>query len=201
MYMTTARTVLTTTLRNALRGVLLAAALAGCATGGPTHESQTAPDADLGQYQTFAVQGASGGTADQPLRLLDANIRNAISHEMQQRGYTEAKDKPQLLVTWDNSSRDKVKSNPFRIGIGLGSFGSNVGGSVNVGSPSVQSYKEGLLVIHVLDAAANRELWFGSIASKVDRSSLDAEAVGRVVAQAMEGFPARETTSASAPAQ
>lgn len=169
---------------------LLMMALAGCATSGPEHLSQTAPDANLAQYQTFKVKGPVG-TADQPLQLLDANIRSAITAEMTRRGYVETNDKPQLLVTYDNSTSDKVKSNPFRIGIGLGSFGGNIGGAVNVGSPSVQSYKEGKLVIHVLDAAENRELWFGSLAGKVDRSKLDAAAVAQVVAQAMEGFPAR----------
>lgn len=182
-----------------LTTLFFVALLAGCATA-PQHESQTAPNVDLARYQTFKVEGPSGVSADQPLRLLDVNIRKAITDEMTRRGYVETADKPQLLVTYDNSTSDKVKSNPFRIGIGLGSFGGHIGGGVNVGSPSVQNYKEGKLVIHVLDAAENRELWFGSLSGKVDRSSLDAAAVARVVAQAMEGFPARAGSPAAAPA-
>ena len=73
----------------------------------------------------------------------------------------------------------------------MGSWGGNVGGSVSMGTPSVESYQEGRLVIHVADAAKNQEVWYGTITGKVDRQSLDADAVARAVALAMEGFPAR----------
>ncbi|MEZ5564092.1 MAG: DUF4136 domain-containing protein [Gammaproteobacteria bacterium] len=175
--------------------VLVSLALVSACTSpsAPERQSQMAPDADLASYQTFGWKAVDQPTADEPLRLLDVNIRNAISSELTQRGYTEVTENPQLIVTYETSSQDKVKSNPFRIGIGIGSFGSNVGGSVNVGSPSVQSYQEGNLVIHVLDAAANRELWLGSVSSKVSQSKLDAAAVSKAVSQAMKDFPSRET--------
>ncbi|MCL4791486.1 MAG: DUF4136 domain-containing protein [Gammaproteobacteria bacterium] len=173
-------------------GLLLVALLAACTTPPPPdHQSQTAPDADFSRYSSFGWQAAPASTADQPMRLLDTNIRNAIRAEMTRRGYAETEAKPDLRVAWETAADERVKSNPFRIGIGLGSFGSNVGGSVNVGSPSVQSYREGRLIIHVVDAAANRELWFGSIAGSIEKSRLDADAVARAVALAMQDLPAR----------
>jgi hypothetical protein len=84
-----------------------------------------------------------------------------------------------------------VKSNPFQVGIGMGSFGGNVGGSVNVGSPSVKSYQEGELTIHVIDAAANKEVWYGSVSGEVDKTALDAATVARAVGIAMQDFPRR----------
>jgi hypothetical protein len=110
---------------------------------------------------------------------------------MTRRGYVETDQNPGLRVAWETAADERLKSNPFRIGVGLGSFGSNVGGSVNVGSPSVQSYREGRLIIHVMDAAANRELWFGSIAGSIENSRLDADAVARAVSLAMQDLPAR----------
>jgi hypothetical protein len=166
----------------------------GCATTTPKPESQIAPDANLAAYTTFGWKPADAAVADEPLRILDVQIRTAIRAEMIARGYVEAEAEPQLLVTYESVAVDKVKSSPFRIGIGMGSFGSNVGGSVNVGSPAVQSYREGQLVIRILDAAANRELWFGSIAGNADRSKVDAESVARTVALAMQDFPARPST-------
>ena len=153
-------------IKSALSLALIASTLlaGGCTSPSrPERASQTAPDANFAAYRT----------------------------EMTRRGYTEAKDDPQLWSAYETAADERVKSSPFRIGIGVGSFGSNVGGSVNVGSPSVQSYREGRLVIHVVDAAANRELWFGSIAGSMEKGSLDADAVARAVALAMQDLPAR----------
>lgn len=172
--------------------LILVVLLAGCTTPTPPdHQSQTAPDANFAAYRTFGWQPPPAASSDEPLRLLDTNIRTAIRAEMTKRGYTEVQDEPQLRVAYETAADDKLKSSPFRIGIGLGSFGSNMGGSVNVGSPSVQSYREGRLIIHVVDAAANRELWYGSIAGSMGKGKLDADAVARAVALAMQDLPAR----------
>lgn len=182
-------------MRIGLRTVgLMAAAsvLFACAGAGPRHDSQRDPGVDLAAYRSFAWQPAlTEGMGDQPLRLLDARIRDAIRTELTGRGYVEDEADPQLLVTYDTAVKDKVKSSPFRIGIGMGSFGSNIGGSVNVGTPSVKNYQEGVLTIHVIDAAAKREVWAGTVSGEVNRSSLDAAAVARAVAIALQDFPRR----------
>ncbi len=172
--------------------LILIMLLAGCTSPPPPdHQSQTAPDANFAAYRTFGWQPPPAASSDEPLRLLDTNIRTAIGAEMTKRGYTEVQDNPQLRIAYETAADERLKSSPFRIGIGLGSFGSNIGGSVNVGSPSVQSYREGRLIIHVVDAAANRELWYGSIAGTMEKGKLDADAVARAVALAMQDFPAR----------
>jgi len=173
--------------------LLLLATLTGCASQTPPKaQSQSDPDTDVAAYSTFGWQAVPGVDAgDEPLRLLDVNIRKAIRAELTRRGYTEADSNPQLLIAYDTEARDKLKSSPFRVGIGLGSFGSNVGGSVNVGSPSVQSYQEGRLVIHVVDAAGNREVWLGTLSGRVDTTKLDEATVARAVALAMQDFPSR----------
>jgi hypothetical protein len=125
------------------------------------------------------------------MRMLDVNIRHAIVAELTKRGYTEAEASPQFLVTYETAAQDKVKSSPFRIGIGVGSYGSGGGGSVNVGTSGVDSYREGKLVIHVIDAEANKEVWYGTVSGKVNKQGVDADAVARAVAIAMQDFPPR----------
>ncbi len=175
----------------------LLVALAGCATApAPRHESQASPGVDLAAFNTFSLASpagdAAGGTSgDAPLRLLDVNIRDAIRVEMTRRGFREDDGNPDLRIDYETAATDKIRSSPVRIGIGMGSYGGNVGGSVGMGTPSVESYQEGQLVIHVADAAKNQEVWYGTITGQVDRRSLDAEAVARAVALAMEDFPAR----------
>jgi hypothetical protein len=66
-----------------------------------------------------------------------------------------------------------------------------MGGSVNVGSPSVKNYKEGSLVIHAIDAARNAEVWQGSVSGQMTNGSLEPAAINQAVAKAMKDFPAR----------
>lgn len=174
-----------------LLAALALALLAACATP-PRHESQVAPGADLAAYRSFAL-GVPGDdvAGDEPLRILDANIRAALRAEFTRRGYTEAASDPDLLVDYETALDERVRSKPVRVGIGMGGFSGNMGGSVNVGSASVERYQEGRLVVHVIDAAKRAEVWYGTIAGKVDRSKLDAAGVASVVGLAMEGFPAR----------
>ena len=123
--------------------------------------------------------------------LLDQNIRAAITAQLASRGYVAATEKPDLLIVYETASASKVESNPVRIGIGVGSWGSSVGGSVNVGSPSVRNYKEGSLVIHAVDAARNAEVWQGQVSGKLSKGATDAASINQAVAKAMKDFPAR----------
>ena len=115
---------------------------AGCATPPTEPVSMRDPAVNFGAFKTYSWN-AGAPTSDQPLRLLDQNIRAAISAEMQRRGYVESADHADLLIAYETASAQKVKSNPVRIGVGIGGWGSNVGGSVNGGSPSVRNYQEG----------------------------------------------------------
>ncbi len=181
------------TRRTRLASLALAAALCGCATNpAPEHQSQADPGTNIAAYETYGWKSAAGeGVAGEPMRMLDVNIRSAITAELTRRGYRETDTSPQFLVTYETAAQEKVKSNPVRIGVGFGSWGGNTGGSVNVGSPSVQSYQEGRLVIHAVDAAANKEVWYGTVSGQVSKKGLDAESVARAVAIAMQDFPAK----------
>ncbi len=185
--------------RTTVLGTCLLAALAGCSMSTPDRQSQTAPDANLASYGTFGWRPAVGDAADEPLRIVDAHVRSAIRAELTRRGYAEAEANPELLITWETIAADRVKPSPFQIGIGVGSFGRRGGGSVNVGSPSVQNFTEGRLAIHVLDAAGNREVWFGTGAERIDGRNLDAEGAARVVALVLRDFPARPPGALTAP--
>jgi len=180
--------------------VLVAATLTACATTEPQHESMTAPDANLPAYRTFGwrappAEGADAGA----LRILDVNIQAAIRAELTGRGYLEDKEAPQLLITWETQAVEKTKSNPVRVGIGLGGFSGNMGGSVGVGSPGTRDVREGTLVIHAIDAAANREVWYGTVSGELDRKAVDAATVARAVAIAMQAFPRRAAAVTAPP--
>lgn len=180
-------------MRNPLLLVPLLALLWAC-TGPapPRHESQTAPGVNLSGYSTFGWSAPAAGTgADAPLRILDVNIRDALRAELTRRGYREDDASPELRIAWDTAAVEKLRSSPFSVGIGVGGWGGSMGGGVRVGTSGVGSYQEGRLVIHVLDAAKNQEVWYGTTTGRVDQGSLSPDSVSRAVALAMEDFPAR----------
>jgi hypothetical protein len=177
-----------------VRGLwLLAAAMAaGCASAPPEPESMRDPGTDFSVFRTFGWAQAPGVTeADAPLRLLDQNIRAAIAAEMKRRGYVESTESPDLRIAYDTASQEKIENNPVRVGIGMGSWGGNFGGSVNVGSPSVRNYQEGTLVIHAIDAGRNAEVWQGRVSARIGKGSLEPAAVTAAVSTAMRDFPVR----------
>ncbi len=175
-------------------GLALAAVvlLGACASAPPQPESMRDPNANWAAYATYGWSPAPGVDGnDQPLLMLDQDIRRAIAAEMQRRGYTESATDPDLHLTYRTASKDTVESNPVRIGVGVGSWGGNVGGSINVGSPSVRNYREGTLVIHAIDRARNAEVWQGRISSRISQASTEAAAIASAVQAAMRDFPAR----------
>jgi hypothetical protein len=175
-------------------GLALFAALVlgGCASAPPQPESMRDPSANWASYVTYGWAPSPGvnGT-DQPLLMLDQNIRRAIAAELKGRGYVEAADNPDLRIAYETASAEKVESNPVRVGIGVGSWGGSFGGSVNVGSPSVRNYREGTLVIHAVDAARNAEVWQGRISNRMSKGSTESAAIASAVATAMRDFPVR----------
>ena len=152
------------------------------------------PQANFAAYQTFGwTAGASVDDTDAPLKLLDGILRSAIAAELQRRGYTAAVPgtTPDLRITYETASEQKLENSPVRVGIGVGSWGGNVGGSVNVGSPSVRNYQEGTLVVHAIDTARNAEVWQGRVSKKITKGSTEPAAVAQAVAVAMKDFPGK----------
>ena len=168
----------------------------GCATSSAPSQPETMrdPQANFSSYRTYGFDpDKSIDGTDQPLALLDSSIRSAIGGELRKRGYAEAAAgaPPDLRIAYETASADKLENNPIRVGVGVGSWGGSVGGSVSVGSPSVRNYREGTLVVHAIDTARNAEVWQGRVSKKITKGSLEPAAIAAAVAAAMRDFPAR----------
>lgn len=180
--------------RAVVLGLLAAALVAGCASPPPRPETMRDPGADFAAYRTFGwATGGVNEATEAPVRLLDANLRAAISDVMKRKGYVEAPagTAPDLRIAFETASADKIENNPVRVGVGIGSWGGNFGGSVNMGSPSIRNYKEGTLVIHAIDNARNAEVWQGRVSGKITQGSLEPAAINQAVMTAMADFPVR----------
>ena len=168
--------------------------MSGCAAAPAQSESMLDQDADFGAYTTFGWHWLAGADdSDEPMSLVDANIRAAIAAEMQKKGYEEAPagTVADLNIDYEAASVEKLKNNPFRIGIGIGRYGSSGGASVSAGSPSVKNVTEGSLVIHIIDTAENAEVWRSRISRELGQGSVKPEVVRSIVAEVFTDFPAR----------
>src|SRR5215207_3919083 len=105
--------------------------LHGCASPPPQPESMRDPQANFSAYKTFGWNAASATdpAADQPLLLLDSNIRAALKAELTRKGYVEvpAGAVPDLRIVYEMAKADKIENNPVRIGVGIGGWGGNTG--------------------------------------------------------------------------
>jgi hypothetical protein len=182
------------TVRSLALGVLMATFVAGCASPPPPPETMRDPSANFSAYRTFGwTAGGVTEASEAPVRLLDANLRASITDVMLRKGYVVAPEgtAPDLRIAFETASAEKIENNPVRVGVGMGSWGGNFGGSVSMGSPSIRNYKEGTLVIHAIDNARNAEVWQGRVSGKITKGSLEPAAINQAVAQAMADFPVR----------
>ena len=165
--------------------------VAGCATAPAEPAVMKDAGANFGAYRTFGWYPQ--GNANQTQSIVDGYIRTAITNSMQGKGYVAAPEGAQadLLIEYEAASEQKLKEKPFRIGIGIGGYGSSGGASVGGTSSGVKEVKEGTLVIHVVDPARNAEVWRGSVSRELKEGTVDPAIVNTAVAEAFTDFPAR----------
>ncbi|MEO8307666.1 MAG: DUF4136 domain-containing protein [Pseudomonadota bacterium] len=153
-------------LRNSLAIVTLAVGAAmlttGCTAPAPKPQSMRDSHADFNAFRTFDWKAAD---SDQPLSILDSNIRSAISSELQGKGYAQAAagTNPDLVISFETARAETIKSSPFRFGIGVGSVGGSSGGSVGASTSGVKNITEGTLFLRAVDPARKAEVWTGQV--------------------------------------
>jgi Domain of unknown function (DUF4136) len=178
-----------------LRLLLAASILAGGCASTPPVYSQRDPQANFTTFTTFAWdKGAETQASQEPVSILDSNIRAAITSELQRKGYAEAAAgaTADLVLRYETAAAEKLKSNPIRIGIGMGGAGSNGAAGVGVSSPSAKNVREGTLVLRVIEPARNAEVWNGRVSRELGKGGPpDPALIQSAVAELLRDFPAR----------
>lgn len=183
----------------AIRSLLLAATLlaTACSTVPPAQSTQD-PQANFAAFSTFAWdKGHESQPSTEPLTILDNNIRTAIAGDLQRKGYSEAAQgtTPSLLLRYETGAAEKIKSNPFRIGFGVGSYGSSGGASVGVSTPGARNVNEGTLILRAIDPARNAEVWNGRVSRELGSGGTPDQALIRgAVSELLEKFPKRASS-------
>jgi hypothetical protein len=170
------------------------ALLAACASNAPAKpESRIDPTANIPASKTFGWQPPSNNmvSTDVTQRKFDESVRTAIDTDLARKGYAEAAAEPDLMVSYEITAYEKTKSNPFSVGVGMGSWGGNVGGGVGVntggGNRTVQETR---LTVRVVDRKTDKEVFLGTMVGDLAPGSSSNDITG-VVSQALKDFPAK----------
>lgn len=179
-------------------GLAMAAiTVGGCASQPTQPHTMRDPQANFATFKTFGwdvTQSAQG--QGQPISIVDSNIRAAITSELKRKGYEEASGGklPDLFLQYETGKAEMVKSNPFRIGVGVGSYGNSGGVGVGTSSAATRNVTEGMLILRVIDPARKAEVWNGRVSRELGKGGTpDPALIQSAVADLLSEFPAHGT--------
>jgi hypothetical protein len=168
--------------------LLSLAFLAACSSYNVTYDYDVT--ASYGRYKTFdyyASKKGTGGTTS----LMDKRVRASVEKELQAKGFTmETKADPDFLVTYYPVVTNRKVRTTVRSGWGWG-YRPFYGG-VGVSSSQVRNYKEGTIVIEIVDFKSNQMIWQGAAAGALTglNNPEDAdEVVPKAVRDILAKFP------------
>ena len=131
--------------------------------------SDADPGVSMGQYKTYDFFAQMGIEGDGYSNLLGQHFRDAISSQMNSRGYTQS-GTPQLQVNVSIGAEDKVRVNtyqdPYLYGGyhgmgGYGMYGSPWGYGGGTTRTTVHQYTEAKVYIDMVDASEHKMVWQG----------------------------------------
>lgn len=170
--------------------LLVAASVHGCASPKVGYDFDRS--VDFSAYQTYAwITAAQEATRDKRLdnSLIDARIRAAIDAHLRSKGYiATADEKPHFLVAYHVGMKDLIKGSSTQNYIGDRAHGTYTTLS------DVQPYKEGTLLIDIVDADSRQLVWQASASAEVEEGLTPRERderVNGIVRAMLSHFPPR----------
>ena len=179
--------------------VLAAALLVTACSSGPDIRSDYDRSVDFGAYKTYNFFNPMGIENPNYSTIYGSVFREAISREMDSRGYVQSDD-PDLLLNVSARLQDKTKVTTYNDPYPVGYYGYRRGyydpwmGYGYGTSTHVSQYTEGTVNIDMVDARAKRMVWEGVAVGRLKegRSNDEVrEAINAGVATMFEGYPFR----------
>lgn len=185
-------------LQHISRWVSLAVAtllVAGCASG-PAIQTDYDHTVDFSKYRTYGFFNPMGIENPNYSSIYGSIFRDAISKEMDGRGYRQSDD-PDLLINVSGRLEDKVKvtqtADPYMAG---GYYGYRRGmygawGGYGYGTTThVSNYTEGTVNVDIVDRQAKRMVWEGVAVGRVNEKKTNEERRQAIYAGIKEMFAA-----------
>lgn len=147
---------------------VMATLLAAC-TPSVQVRSDSSPNVNMSQYQSYDFFSQMGIEGDGYSNLLGQHFRDAISSQMNSRGFSQS-ETPQLQINVSIGAEDKVRVNtyqdPYLYGgyygmRGYGAYGSPWGYGGGTTRTTVHQYTEANVYIDVVDSSQHKMIWQG----------------------------------------
>jgi len=173
--------------------------IGGCASK-PTIQTDYDQTIDFSQYRTYAFFNPMGIENPNYSSIYGSIFRDAISKEMESRGYTQS-DNPDLLINVSGRLQDKTRvtttSDPYMAGNYYGYRRGAYGawGGYGYGTTThVSNYTEGTVNVDIVDRAQKRMVWEGVAVGRVKENRTNEETRANIYAGIKEmfaGYPFR----------
>ncbi len=152
--------------------------------------------ADFSSFKTFAFAGPAemnkGGIYDNS--LMQKRVESAVVRELTAKGLRQvALDQPQdLLVHYWVTVLDKqrLESGGTSVGVARGPYGGTGWGAGYGGGVTTVDYKEGTLILDLIESAKKQLVWRATIVGTLQDSTKDNVELGNeAIAKAFESYP------------
>jgi len=177
-----------------------AAILLTACSSGPKIESDYDHTIDFSQYRTYGFFNPMGIENPNYSSIYGSIFRDAISKEMNSRGYTMS-DNPDLVINVSGRLQDKTKvtttSDPYMHG---GYYGYRRGaygtwGGYGYGTTThVSNYTEGTVNVDIVDRTQKRMVWEGVAVGRVKENKTNEETRTNIyngIQEMFAGYPFR----------
>lgn len=180
-------------LASALLAAVVAAALPGCASA-PIATVEQAPGADVRAYATFAFFEPFDLEREGYGTLVGERARAVLRGGMEARGYRLDPENPALRINLIAAPDPAAERPKFSLGVGVG--GGSTRGGIGVGIPLGGGSRErsrlpGALSVDVVDTAARRVVWTGSVDVGRTGRGGEREALEDALVRVMAAMPRR----------
>ena len=168
--------------------------LASCASK-PTIQSDYDHSIDFSKFKTYGFFNPMGIENPNYSSIYGSVFRDAISRELESRGYTQS-DSPDLLINVSGRLQDKTKvtttNDPYMggyYGYRRGAYGA-WGGYGYGSSTHVSQYTEGTVNVDMVDRVQKRMVWEGVAVGRVNEKNTNEETRTNIYAGIQEMFSA-----------
>lgn len=143
---------------------------------------------DFSKYKTFALYKNDSNQTISPLN--QQRIMDAVRSEMIKKGFQEATSSPDVLVNTVAVFKDRTDVSATSYGFGGMYRPYSWGGSVGYMDYDVRHYKDGSLIIDIVDANTQKLIWQGVGNKEIDGPIKDPDVkIPKAIAMIMEEFP------------
>lgn len=180
--------------------IVAAGWLAGCAA---TPNVEYDQEVRFSEYRTFAWAPPEQGDVEDPVLdsgLLDRRVQRAVSSVLTERGFEQVDpEEADFLVTYHTATRERMSSSNVRVhltyGYGYPYYPAWYGSRYYPYAPYTRdshSYREGTLMIDIVDRDEEQLIWRGWRSGEVRQSRYSEEQVLAQVRSILSDFPPGE---------